>query len=132
RAALFQPFTRAEGVSAEGTGLGLAISRQLVEALGGRLECDSEPGLGATFWFELTMPVVATAPASAGEAEAGQARPRVLVADDDIASRELLATALRRAGYAVDIVGDGEAAVTSALAGSHVAVVLDVQLPELD
>lgn len=132
RAALFRPFSRLGDSSVEGTGLGLSISKQLVEALGGQLECDSEPGVGTTFWFELTLPVLPAAPAADDGAEADQARPRVLVADDDLASRELLATVLRRAGYAVDGVGDGEAAVTAALAGSHVAVVLDVQLPVLD
>lgn len=130
RAALFRPFARVGDPTVEGAGLGLSICQQLVEALGGRLDVDSEPGLGATFWFELSMPVLAAAPAP--EPAASDERPRVLVADDDIAGRELLVTALRRAGYAVDGVADGAAAVASALARPYVAVVLDVQLPELD
>ena len=58
---LFQPFTQADSASTRrfgGTGLGLAISKQIVEAAGGRIGASSEPGRGATFWFELELPVL--------------------------------------------------------------------------
>ena len=58
---LFQPFMQADSGTTRrfgGTGLGLAICKQIVEAAGGRIGALSEPGRGATFWFEVGLPVV--------------------------------------------------------------------------
>ncbi|MBA4178280.1 MAG: hypothetical protein C0505_17240 [Leptothrix sp. (in: Bacteria)] len=55
RARLFEPFQRvgAQHGAVPGTGLGLALSRQLVEAMGGTLTVESEPGKGAVFRLQL-------------------------------------------------------------------------------
>jgi two-component system sensor histidine kinase/response regulator len=58
---LFKPYQRLSARPTAGessTGLGLSLSRDLVEAMKGRIGCDSEPGRGATFWIE--VPVCAT------------------------------------------------------------------------
>jgi len=52
RARLFGKFEQADRAHG-GTGLGLAISKALIERMGGRIGCDSEPGRGTTFWVEL-------------------------------------------------------------------------------
>ena len=52
---LFTPFERIDAYKTgiEGTGLGLTVVKKLVEAMGGTLGVESEPGVGSTFWFEL-------------------------------------------------------------------------------
>ena len=52
---IFQPFQRLDPNQQSGAGLGLAIVRQLVDAMGGELELESEPGCGSTFGFRLPV-----------------------------------------------------------------------------
>jgi two-component system sensor histidine kinase KdpD len=54
---LFDKFYRAHaGTAASGSGIGLAISKGLVEAHGGHISVESEPGSGTTFHFTLPLP----------------------------------------------------------------------------
>jgi signal transduction histidine kinase len=56
---LYQPFRRsgtAKQYHFSGSGLGLVITRRLVEAMGSRLEFETEPRWGTRFFFELSLP----------------------------------------------------------------------------
>jgi signal transduction histidine kinase len=54
---LFQPFTRLyQGQEIQGLGLGLYISKAIVEAHGGRIWAESQPGQGSTFIAVLPLP----------------------------------------------------------------------------
>ena len=57
---MYQPFSRqvdSRVNSIQGTGLGLAITKQMVELMGGTIECQSEQGKGTTFTVTLDIPV---------------------------------------------------------------------------
>jgi PAS domain S-box-containing protein len=63
-------YARSQG----GTGLGLGIARRIVAQLGGTLMVDSTPGLGSSFHFALTAPIL---PGRSEEAPAAPAAPAV-------------------------------------------------------
>jgi DNA-binding response OmpR family regulator len=59
-------------------------------------------------------------------------KPRLLVVDDDEDIQILLGELLRRAGYDVDVVGDGRTALRRLFEKPPALVILDVTMPELD
>jgi signal transduction histidine kinase len=57
RQAVFMPFRRSQSVGRQvpGAGLGLSIAKLLVEAQGGRIDFESEPGRQTRFWIDLPL-----------------------------------------------------------------------------
>lgn len=56
---MYQPFSRQTDSrvnSIQGTGLGLAITKQMVDLMGGTIDCQSEQGKGTTFTVVLDIP----------------------------------------------------------------------------
>ncbi|MCJ2135506.1 PAS domain S-box protein [Methylobacterium sp. J-026] len=134
---LFRRFSQVDGsISREygGTGLGLAISKSLVELMGGTIGVASTVGRGSTFWFEAALPETAPAAPAAASASArlSATGKRLLLAEDVPLNQELARTILERAGHAVDVVGDGVAAVSAVQARPYDLVLMDVQMPVMD
>jgi signal transduction histidine kinase len=66
---IFDDFFRLPGSeSAEGMGLGLAIARRLLQAMGGKIWVESEPGAGSKFSFLIPMkPTISSPPQGTGQ-----------------------------------------------------------------
>jgi len=141
---IFSPFSQAESSTTRrfgGTGLGLSISRQLVEAMGGKLELESELGRGSRFHFSLDLPIVAATHRQVNAATDAANNLRdmhVLVVDDNRVACDLIAAMLRNQGVRVDVANSGEQAVRMVkqrcAPGMHqyVAIFLDWQMPGMD
>jgi PAS domain S-box-containing protein len=121
-------FTRRFG----GTGLGLAISRELIELMGGALDCDSTPEVGSSFWFALPLAACAqTAPQTDEPAEAPSGAPRVLVADDHPTNRKVVELMLADVADIVSV-ENGLAAVEMYGLSPPDLVLMDMQMPVMD
>jgi len=136
--AIFRPFVQV-GDSAKwraGTGLGLAITRQLVRAMGGDITVQSQPGAGSLFAFELDVPIVSQAQASASHHKHPigyeGARKKVLVVDDMPENRALLSDLLARLGFTVVEANDGQAGLNAARELGPDLVFMDNVMPVMD
>ena len=139
KARVFDRFQQADGSITRrfgGSGLGLAISKHLAEMMGGVLDCDSVPGTGSVFWFEVALPVaemIAPATATAtGLSEAGASAMRLLVADDHPTNLRVVEIILRGAGMEVTSVVNGLEAVQAHAVGTYDMILMDMQMPVMD
>lgn len=140
---LFQPFNRlgAEFSGVEGSGIGLVITRQLVDLMKGKLEIDSTPGEGSTFWVSLELssspePVGTIDIPIAMKAEVTQTShegiPRILVAEDNLINQELMAAQLEMLGYRADYAENGVQALEYWNQGKYDLLLTDIRMPEMN
>jgi len=134
---VFEEFRQVEGSqndTQQGTGLGLAITKRLVEQQGGTISLFSELGKGSRFTFTLPAGLKATDTVQAGKlaraitVSAGREKPLILIADDEVSSRELLASYLEP-DYRIAMADSGPEAVAKAQQLLPDAITLDVLMP---
>ncbi len=129
-----QTLTRRHG----GLGLGLSIVKHLVELHGGTITAHSD-GVGEGATFVVTIPVAAVQTVPAAQVEAGGAATsqelaglRVLVVDDELDARELIAEILSNAGVEVRTAEDAAAAMRELEGFAPHVLVCDISMPGED
>lgn len=145
---LFLPFSQADPSTTRrygGTGLGLSIVWRLVNAMGGAITVRSEPGAGSC--FTVTLPLARWDPDDLATPDdlvlesqlrrrdtlpVGRLTGRVLLAEDNTDSRNIVRFFLERAGLVVETVCDGRAALDRTRCEKFDLLLLDMQMPLMD
>ena len=138
---LFQPFEQADHSTSRkfgGTGLGLAISQRIINALGSKLQVESEPGIGSKFYSNLSFKraiakdtVQLTQQAHSVEIP-DLSRYSILIAEDVKLNRDLLHHLFQPTGCALTFAENGQEAVDLALENEFDLIIMDLQMPILD
>jgi PAS domain S-box-containing protein len=116
----------------QGAGLGLASVRQILDRVGGRIDCRSTPGLGTTFRVEFPAGPAADEPMTAGP-KSIRRRDTILLAEDEPAIRGMVREYLQEAGFTVLEAADGVGAVEVArrFNGPIPLAILDMEMPRM-
>ena len=139
---LFQRFIQADTSITRrfgGTGLGLAICRGLIEAMGGGLNWESEPGEGSTFIVRIPLeremaPSLTASPDASQEPVASDtdAPLRILAAEDHPTNQKVLRLILEPLGIDLTMCEDGMAALKAYQSSRFDVVLMDMQMPVMD
>jgi signal transduction histidine kinase len=136
---VFERFRQAsiEDTKAGGLGLGLAIVKHIVEMHEGKVTAASAgTGRGAVFTVTLPLMVdvrpaeIAVVPGPAARAEARLAGVRIVVADDQEDSRDLIEFLLTQQGAVVTLAGSGAEAFAAVQAQRPDVLLSDIEMPD--
>ncbi|MFT4853872.1 MAG: signal transduction histidine kinase [Candidatus Azotimanducaceae bacterium] len=133
---LFEPYVQADSSTTRkygGSGLGLSIVKKLITAMDGSIAVNSVPGKGSQFTISLPCEVSELKPLEAEEVVQYEVIPlKILVADDNAVNRMVLSRLLEKDGHSVVSVSNGREAVDYIIHHEVDAVLMDIQMPELD
>ena len=142
---IFDAFTRAESSltnKIQGTGLGMAITRNLVEAMGGTIDVESELGQGSCFEVLIDLKIaedrtVALAAQEETDEQDGNILQgmKFLCAEDNELNAEILTELLKIEGAECTICENGEEilkAFEQSAPGDYDMILMDVQMPVMN
>ncbi|MCX5888396.1 MAG: CHASE domain-containing protein [Deltaproteobacteria bacterium] len=118
----------------KGSGLGLATAYSIIKNHSGRIQVESQIGVGTTFHIYLPATDTGVPADESVTVEPARGQGKVLIMDDEEMVREVLGRMLSRLGYEVDFASDGSQAIekfvrAQAEGRPFTAVILDLTVP---
>lgn len=135
---IFEPFEREKNTTysgIHGTGLSLTIAKNIVTAMGGKIEVDSKVGKGSTFTVTLRLRIQDNPPAVAEDSAENLTNLKILLVEDNMINLSIETEILRELGFRVETAENGMVAVEKLAAstpGEFDLVLMDVQMPVMD
>jgi polar amino acid transport system substrate-binding protein len=143
QAKLFRPFEqgdKSDNKMYEGTGLGLSITKQLVELMGGTIECSSEEGKGTRFCFTLSLGYAQIQNQTLetdekanqlGDRKEFIVHAKALVAEDNEINQLIIEQNFLRYGLDVTLCSNGLEAVEAVQGKTFDIIFMDIQMPKM-
>jgi len=137
---IFSPFEQVgeQYRQTEGTGLGLTISQQILSLMESKIQVESEPGKGSTFWFDLALPEhkdwdLAGTTANNNKVLGYEGPPKtILVVDDRWENRSVIIKLLEPIGFKVVEAVDGQDGLEKARQLLPDLIITDLAMPVMD
>lgn len=127
---LFEPFitTKEPG---KGTGLGLALTHSIVASCGGKIEVQSQVGVGSTFIFTFPLSDQKIIEKKIETTTVTQIERQLLIVDDEADIREMIVYLLKKVGASCDEASNGLEALDRMKTKNYDLVITDIRMPKL-
>ena len=137
---VFQPFEQADGSTTRkygGTGLGLSITQSLVEVMGGKIELESQEGVGTQFKVSIPLEKIANEKLANHDIECkvenkeNTLKGHILIVEDNKTNQMLIKILIEDFGLSCDIANDGQEAVNMYVPSIHDLILMDENMPNM-
>jgi CheY-like chemotaxis protein len=135
---IFKPFWTIDQDKSDigsGTGLGLNICHRMVDIMGGHIDFSSKLNIGTRFSFGVPIQksqTMANRQHDYKNTNKDQFTGKVLLAEDNEINQQLMTKILERRGVEVDVVGNGEEAISRIAQVAYDLIFMDISMPVMD